>query len=136
MKLKDNAKKTNRNEAKNEAEKLLKTLERIKNEPETNRIEPENEPGHVVENKGSLKLGQIVYRKLGVGGPMAIKSSMTIGQDSSGGATEFSPWREPWDNGAPPFSPALARLRERGDRYAVGEGSFGRTHVYNRACQL
>ena len=34
LKTKDRCSKTNRNEAKNEAEKLLKTLECIKNEPE------------------------------------------------------------------------------------------------------
>jgi hypothetical protein len=43
---KDRPSKTNRNEPKNEAEKLLKTGSCGKNEPK-------NEPGHVVENAGS-----------------------------------------------------------------------------------
>jgi hypothetical protein len=51
-----NEPKTNRNEPKNEAEKLLKTQDCIKNEPKTNRNEPKNEPGHVVENKWPSKI--------------------------------------------------------------------------------
>ncbi len=45
LKIKDRCAKTNRNEPKNEAEKLLKTLECIK-----------NEPGHLVENIRSRKI--------------------------------------------------------------------------------
>jgi hypothetical protein len=47
--LNRNCPKTNRNQAKNEAEKLKKTLECIENEPE-------NQPGHVLENKRPPKI--------------------------------------------------------------------------------
>jgi hypothetical protein len=50
--LKRNALKTNRNEPKNEAGKLLKTLECIK----TNRKEPENEPADLIEKKSLRKI--------------------------------------------------------------------------------
>jgi hypothetical protein len=63
----------------------LKTQDCIKNEPKTNRNEPKNEPGHVVENKREAKKESETLEGLS-----ASESCLVAGHHCSGSGSDVT----------------------------------------------